>query len=381
VDDGVGRERPTLLTSPHALLAIAAVEHLHQPGLLGLGDQHVHAADRTLGVSDHGGVAGDPDAQAGGDQFQAAVQLFKPLLVSLGGEAKSPSAEIQPTEEKQWVDGISADLERFMEMYPDRRSRAFGTDQELWALLRGLQQRLSNLQAIRSRPTVRVAWSVGQGNWARVPWISLLDIRLTDTTQRGVYIVFLFREDMSGVYLTLSQGVTEPKTIHGATAGLQLLRENASLLRNSCNGLSRRGFSLNSEIDLRTEGTLGRDYEAATIAYKFYERGDVPHDQEIAYDIDALAEAYDQYVQSQSGDPAIVQVEPRPIATAPPYTMVDALSELFLEQPELEELLDLWRLKKNVILQGSPGVGKTFTAKRLGYLLMGHRDQARSRMV
>ena len=61
--------------------------------------------------------------------------------------------------------------------------------------------------------------------------------------------------------------------------------------------------------------------------------------------------------------------------------MVDALSELFLEQPELEELLDLWRSKKNIILQGAPGVGKTFTAKRLGYLLMGHRDQARSRMV
>ena len=240
---------------------------------------------------------------------------------------------------------------------------------------------MSKLPAISSRPTIRVGWGVGQGNWARVPWISLLATRLTDTTQRGVYIVFLFREDMSGVYLTLNQGVTEPKRSHGATAGLQLLRENASLLRSSCGDLSRRDFSLNSEIDLRTEGALGRDYEAATIAYKFYERGDVPHDHEIAYDVDVLLAAYDQYIQSQSADPAIMQVEPRPIATAPPYTMVDALSELFLEQPELEELLDLWRWKKNIILQGAPGVGKTFTAKRLGYLLMGHRDQARTRMV
>ena len=105
---------------------------------------------------------------------------------------------------------------------------------------------------------------------------------------------------MSGVYLTFNQGVTEPKRSHGATAGLQLLRENASLLRSSCGDLSRRDFSLNSEIDLRTEGALGRDYEAATIAYKFYERGDVPHDQEIAYDVDVLLAAYDQYIQSQS---------------------------------------------------------------------------------
>ena len=71
-------------------------------------------------------------------EFRAAVKLFKPLMVSLGREAKSPSAEMRPAGEEHWVDGIRADLERFMEMYPERRSRPFGTDQELWALLRGL---------------------------------------------------------------------------------------------------------------------------------------------------------------------------------------------------------------------------------------------------
>ena len=45
---------------------------------------------------------------------------------------------MRPAGEEHWIDGIRADLERFMEMYPERRSRPFGTDQELWALLRGL---------------------------------------------------------------------------------------------------------------------------------------------------------------------------------------------------------------------------------------------------
>ena len=61
--------------------------------------------------------------------------------------------------------------------------------------------------------------------------------------------------------------------------------------------------------------------------------------------------------------------------------MQDALTELFLEQAELDELLTLWRTKKNLLLQGPPGVGKTYVAKRLAFLLMGHRDQARARMV
>jgi hypothetical protein len=41
-----------------------------------------------------------------------------------------------------------------------------------------------------------VKWSVGQDDWARVPWIACLDDRET-TTQEGVYAVDL-RQDMSG---------------------------------------------------------------------------------------------------------------------------------------------------------------------------------------
>ena len=61
--------------------------------------------------------------------------------------------------------------------------------------------------------------------------------------------------------------------------------------------------------------------------------------------------------------------------------MADALSDLFLEPAELEELVTLFRVRKNVIHQGPPGVGKTYVAKRLAYLLMGRRDNVRARMV
>ncbi|WP_169833281.1 McrB family protein [Corynebacterium phocae] len=43
----------------------------------------------------------------------------------------------------------------------------------------------------------------------------------------------------------------------------------------------------------------------------------------------------------------------------------------FLEQAQLEDILDRWRVKKNIILQGPPGTGKTWLAKRLAYALMG----------
>lgn len=52
------------------------------------------------------------------------------------------------------------------------------------------------------------------------------------------------------------------------------------------------------------------------------------------------------------------------------YTLDDALRELFLSREEAEDILLLWRAKRNIILQGPPGVGKSFAAHRLAYALM-----------
>ena len=69
---------------------------------------------------------------------------------------------------------------------------------------------------------------------------------------------------------------------------------------------------------------------------------------------------------------------PRLITAQPePYGMDDALSELFLEQPALERFIAIWDGKKNLILQGAPGVGKSFVAKRLAYLLLEQKDSGR----
>ena len=313
-------------------------------------------------------------------EFLKAAELFRPLMAQVGGEKLEQAVPPSVGTEEVETEGIRDYLEQFMQMYPERRSRPFATDQELWSVLIRLQKKLKALPSVASRPSLQLRWSVGQGNWARVPWIAVLDTRVTDTTQRGLYGVFLFREDMSGVYLTFNQGVTEPKKEHGATAGLKLLRENAEALRSSSRELAQSGFRLDSDIDLRTEGTLGHDYEAATIAYKLYERDAVPTDDEIASDIEALLRVYESHVAEVApAEPP--GTEARPIRPSPPYTMEEALSDLFLEQSELEELLLVWRAKKNLLLQGPPGVGKTYIARRLAFLMMGHRDQERMRMV
>lgn len=67
--------------------------------------------------------------------------------------------------------------------------------------------------------------------------------------------------------------------------------------------------------------------------------------------------------------------------TYPPYTKEDFLSEVFMPEGEYEKLSGILRIKKNIILQGAPGVGKTFAAKRIAFSMMGVKDVERVMMV
>jgi len=63
--------------------------------------------------------------------------------------------------------------------------------------------------------------------------------------------------------------------------------------------------------------------------------------------------------------------------SSPEYGASDALKEIFLEKTFFEDICELARRRKNIVLQGPPGVGKTFVAKRLAYVLLGAKDDAR----
>ncbi len=63
------------------------------------------------------------------------------------------------------------------------------------------------------------------------------------------------------------------------------------------------------------------------------------------------------------------------------YTLPDALEEIFLSEDQLKEILSVLKYKKNIILQGPPGVGKTYIAKRLAYLKIGKKDHSKIKMI
>lgn len=65
----------------------------------------------------------------------------------------------------------------------------------------------------------------------------------------------------------------------------------------------------------------------------------------------------------------------------PAYDVDKFLDEVYMDLTDYNTLVGLVRTKKNVILQGAPGVGKTFAAKRLAYSMMGEKDPNRVMLV
>ena len=88
-------------------------------------------------------------------------------------------------------------------------------------------------------------------------------------------------------------------------------------------------------------------------------------------------------VLAQEGEvPADDPVLPAPVHPRyAPYGEEDFLRDVWMSEGDLRKLKGLLLHKKNVILQGPPGVGKTYAAKRLAWALAGEKDDTRIRCV
>ncbi|MGF7048386.1 energy-coupling factor transporter ATP-binding protein EcfA2 [Paenibacillus sp. DS2015] len=213
---------------------------------------------------------------------------------------------------------------------------------------------------------LKVQGSVGQGNWANIPWIAIMDKRITGTTQHGEYIVYLFAEDMSSVYLTLAQGVTVPKNEMGKVQGYQYLRNKVAEIRNL---ISLDGMVQDDQIYL-TSGGLGQDYQVSTVAYYRYEADQLPDDEQLVADLNKVVEYYNQYVDITLHLAKVIK--PEEVEAVDPMTTRERLDTIkqFINRkgfhyPDylIENFYLSLKTKPFVILAGVSGTGKTKLVK------------------
>jgi len=359
------------LTEPTAV--IKAIEEADALGRKAFLDKYGFGPSREYFLQ-HNGNLYDSKAIVGaayGFQYPAEGPL-KPSDFSGGDSTVRPKLEelgfkvVVSPKGPSTVALLQERLETALRDYPGARRGPFTGTHPINSVFHDLVQLLQSSAFVKEFPTLRVRFSTGQGNWARVPWIAILDDRNTTTTQSGVYCVFLFREDGSGVYLTLAQGVTEPQRRLGAAEGKAELRARARTVRASLGLLEDAGFSLTDDIDLHTGPGLGSDYEVSTIAYKLYEREYVPDDSILSEDLSALIKSYEQML-SASVTKDDIDVPPKELLGA----FSGALKAAGLDYGARHDLICAAFMasilsKPFVLLTGLTGSGKTQIALKFG---------------
>jgi 5-methylcytosine-specific restriction protein B len=204
---------------------------------------------------------------------------------------------------------------------------------------------------------LQIGVSFGKGNFGKIPWISFLGYG--QKTSEGIYPVYLFYRD-AGV-LILAYGISEThRPAHEWTDTEEAPTIREFLSSNFAKAPERYGDSL------------------VLSAYR------VPDDidnERLTKDLDRLITKYSKQFGAEPEPIHNVDAiqEPPDVLEAPtPYTLAEALEGLFIEQDRFKTILDLWERKKNVILKGPPGVGKSFICRQLAYALI--REKAKDRI-
>ncbi|MBL0385916.1 DUF3578 domain-containing protein [Tumebacillus sp. ITR2] len=261
-------------------------------------------------------------------------------------------AELQDYYDKlaQKQNSLRREFIMFMDQYPTARNEPI-LDHSLAAHFRqGIPAQLRQLRFMSD--LLKVKSSVGfSDRWARMPWIAIMDKRLTADPQSHYYVCYIFSEDMEHLYLCLKHSDEPLKT-----SGIQEYREAVEGIRSK---LPAHSFS---SKDIREWGTTksSLDYLSGVIIHKRYDRTDMPTDEVLVDDLYSMIKLYMETVTKELGemipsDTSVGELDQvvahiRHYINSRGFTYPDHLIENFY--------LSL-RTKPFVILAGISGTGKT----------------------
>ena len=124
---------------------------------------------------------------------------------------------------------------------------------------------------------------MGAGRWTDVPWIAVFDKRITQSAQKGVYIVYLLNKDSKTLYLTLNQGATDVSQ-QGKNGKLSFTAIASADNSKTTFALETRAKQIraklfNSEnVLIGTINSGSTAYDAGCIYYKEYHLDTIPED-------------------------------------------------------------------------------------------------------
>ena len=189
---------------------------------------------------------------------------------------------------------MQAFIERLLNEYVNVKNETFANN-SFGVFVRNEIPEIIYETGLVNKENFLITGSVGQGNWAMIPWICIFNRSITTSATKGVYIVYLLSKDGNTLYLTFNQGCTDLKNKYGKKEAIRLMRENANSILEK---IDNKGFrQYDSEMSLGENLTeLGEMYEKGTILYKAYRKGNVPSEDILLKDLSNMMDIYNEYI-------------------------------------------------------------------------------------
>lgn len=242
------------------------------------------------------------------------------------------------------------------------------SDERIYPILtRFLDQSKTEVLTAKNYPgshsdlAMRISFS--EGNAAHVTWMGFL--AEGQSPIRGIYPVYLYYKNDNILVLARGVSATHPPEINWVGDDLQTLNDHFQ---------KRLG---------KTAIRYGESY-----IFEVYDLNEPLDEAKVESDLAELLEEYKELVvvdevrtpkKEYRANTATSNDEAPETIKA--LTVDEAMQGVFIAKAQVHQILSLLKTKKNVVLQGPPGVGKTFVSKCLAYALMGENADARMAMV
>lgn len=154
-------------------------------------------------------------------------------------------------------------------------------------------------QLVNSSRTYDIRSSQGSTYISEVMWSYIADKKITTDARKGIYVVYLFLADGSGVYLSLNQGFEYFNSNYDRRQKKVKAAEYARYIRqNYCKIPSHLQLDI---IKLKGKTVRPRGYEATHIAGKFYSAENLPSEEVLIQDLKDLLKVYQEIVDTMDG--------------------------------------------------------------------------------